>query len=141
MPLCLLHPAVCAANRIYEGQRLKALFRSYLKLNAGESFFPTLQQVGGRGPPGLAPYVPGQVHRGAASLDHRWAASQPHRHHTRQCDSYWQSPHLFSSVAGCRSSRSFLWSLALPEEGLPGIALSDVAAAVDARQCLLTFYI
>lgn len=33
------------ANRIYEGQRLKALFRSYLKLNAGESFFPTLQQV------------------------------------------------------------------------------------------------
>ncbi|KAL4423944.1 hypothetical protein ABPG75_001245 [Micractinium tetrahymenae] len=33
------------ANRIYEGQRLKALFRSYLKLNAAESFFPTLQQV------------------------------------------------------------------------------------------------
>lgn len=40
---------MCAANRIYEGQRLKALFRSYLKLNAGESFFHTLQQVGRTG--------------------------------------------------------------------------------------------
>jgi len=34
-----------AANRIYDGQRLRALFRSYLKLNAGEPFFLTLQRV------------------------------------------------------------------------------------------------
>ena len=32
-------------HRIYEGQRLRALFRSYLKLNSGEAFYPTLAEV------------------------------------------------------------------------------------------------
>jgi len=30
---------------VYEGARLKALFRSYLKLNSGEPFYPTLVEV------------------------------------------------------------------------------------------------
>lgn len=32
-------------HRVYEGARLKALFRSYLKLNSGEPFYPTLLEV------------------------------------------------------------------------------------------------
>ncbi|PRW61222.1 Origin recognition complex subunit 1 [Chlorella sorokiniana] len=32
-------------HRVYEGARLKALFRSYLKLNSGEPFYPTLVGV------------------------------------------------------------------------------------------------
>ncbi len=32
-------------HRVYEGARLKALFRSYLKLNSGEPFYPTLVEV------------------------------------------------------------------------------------------------
>lgn len=32
-------------RRVYEGARLRALFRQYLKLNAGESFYPTLTEV------------------------------------------------------------------------------------------------
>lgn len=32
-------------HRVYEGARLKALLRSYLKLNSGEPFCPTLAEV------------------------------------------------------------------------------------------------
>ncbi|GAB4813757.1 hypothetical protein N2152v2_000803 [Parachlorella kessleri] len=32
-------------NRIYEEKRLKQLFRSYMKLNSGEAFYPTLCSV------------------------------------------------------------------------------------------------
>jgi hypothetical protein len=32
-------------HRIYDSQRLRALFRSYLKMNAGEAFYPALAAV------------------------------------------------------------------------------------------------
>ena len=43
--------AAPSLRRVYEGARLRALFRGYLKLNAGEAFYPTLQVGGGVGWP------------------------------------------------------------------------------------------
>lgn len=107
-PLLPRLPALCAAHRIYEAQRLKALFRSYLKLNAGESFFPTLQQVGGSE----------QLHcwlRSAAVHDGRHAEGVLAQHHGRLWGPSWHSFHPWSPPAGCRLLTSFLSNLELPE--------------------------
>lgn len=45
LPPHLLASSHRAQHRVYDGARLRALLRSYLKLNSGEAFYPTLVEV------------------------------------------------------------------------------------------------